>query len=76
MSVDETKTDAELIAVAKGRIRDFARVDLAFRLKQLANVEAGGAIHGGGIDHAEHRALLRQAIIDLEWSTSKPTGVE
>lgn len=73
MPVDNT--DAELIKAAKERMAGYARVDLAFRMKQLANVEPGGPIHGGGVDHADHRAMLRQAILDLEFAT-KPTGVE
>jgi hypothetical protein len=74
MRTDEN--DADLIKRAKERIAGYARVDLAFRLERLKDVEPGGPIFGGGTDHAEHRALLRQAVLDLEWATSKPTSGE
>jgi hypothetical protein len=69
MSVDNPESDADLIARAKEKMAAFARIDLAFRLQQLTNVVPGGTIYGGGTDHAEHRALLRQAVLDLIWAT-------
>jgi hypothetical protein len=70
MPTDNTLSDAELIAQAKEKMAAYARVDLAYALQRLADVVAGGPVQLGS--HAEHRAQIRQAALDLEWATSKP----